>query len=128
MKRNVTVPIKAKTLDDLLFDCPKNKVICDNLIRAWTIINRTKYSKIICSISGGSDSDIMLDIVWRCDKDDKVDYVWFDTGLEYEATKDHLKYLEDKYNIDIIPYKAVKPIVLTCKQYGQPFYQRKLAR
>ena len=37
----------------------------------------------------------MLDIVWRCDKDNKVDYVWFDTGLEYQATKDHLKYLEN---------------------------------
>ena len=69
----------------------------------------------------------MLDIVWRCDKDNKVDYVWFDTGLEYQATKDHLKYLENKYGIKIIPYKAIKPIPSTCKQYGQPFLSKQVS-
>ena len=112
---------KAKTLDELLNTCPRNQIIGDNLVRAWSKINSPKYQKIVCSISGGSDSDVMLDIVWRCDKDNKVDYVWFDTGLEYQATKEHLKYLEDKYNIKIKPYKAIKPIPLSCKQYGQPF-------
>lgn len=81
---------KAKTLDELLNTCPRNQIIGDNLVRAWSKINSPKYKKIVCSISGGSDSDVMLDIVWRCDKDNKVDYVWFDTGLEYQATKDHL--------------------------------------
>ena len=112
---------KAKTLDELLDTCPRNQIIGDNLVRAWSKINSPKYKKIVCSISGGSDSDVMLDIVWRCDKDNKVDYVWFDTGLEYQATKEHLKYLENKYDIKIKPYKAIKPIPLSCKQYGQPF-------
>lgn len=67
------------------------------MVRAWSKINSLKYQKIVCSISGGSDSDVMLDIVWRCDKDNKVTCVWFDTGLEYQATKDHLKYLEKGY-------------------------------
>ena len=66
----------------------------------------------------------MLDIVWRCDKNNKVTYVWFDTGLEYQATKDHLKYLEEKYNIEIHPYKAIKPIPSSCKIYGQPFLSK----
>ena len=74
------------------------------MVRAWSKINSPKYQKIVCSISGGSDSDVMLDIVWRCDKDNKVTYVWFDTGLEYQATKDHLKYLENKYNIENFEY------------------------
>ena len=39
---------------------------------AWSKINNSKYKNILCSISGGSDSDVMLDIVWRCDKDNKV--------------------------------------------------------
>lgn len=78
----------------------------------------------MCSISGGADSDVMLDIIWRCDKDNKVTYVWFDTGLEYQATKDHLKELENKYNITILPYRAIKPIPTTCKQYGQPFMSK----
>ena len=66
----------------------------------------------------------MLDICWKCDKDNKIDYVWFDTGLEYQATKEHLKYLENKYNIKIIKYKAIKPIPVACKEYGQPFISK----
>lgn len=116
---------KANSLEELLEDCPKNQVIGDNLIRAWAKINSPKYKKIVCSISGGSDSDIMLDIVWRCDKNNKVDYVWFDTGLEYQATKEHLKYLEEKYKIKIKPYKAIKAIPTTCKQNGQPFLNKR---
>lgn len=116
-----------KTLDNLLKQCPKNKTIMDNLIRAWSKINSSKYEKIVCSISGGSDSDIMLDICTKCDKDNKIEYVWFDTGLEYQATKDHLKYLEDKYGIQIKSYKAIKPIPLSCKKYGQPFISKNVS-
>lgn len=115
---------KYNSIDEALQNCPKNEIIGNNLIKAWKIINDPKYKKIVCGISGGSDSDVMLDIVWKCDKDKKVDYVWFDTGLEYQATKDHLKYLEKKYDINIIPYKAIKPIPLSCKKYGQPFLSK----
>lgn len=118
---------KASTIEELLLNCPVNSVIGDNMIIAWSKINSPKYKKILCSISGGSDSDVMLDIIWRCDKDNKVTYVWFDTGLEYQATKEHLKYLENKYNIKIKPYKAIKPIPLSCKQYGQPFINKQAA-
>lgn len=117
-------PVKARNIEELIQNCPKNQTILDNLIRAWAIINKPIYEKIVCSISGGSDSDIMLDIVWRCDKANKVDYVWFDTGLEYQATKEHLKYLENKYGIEIVRYKAIKPIPLTCIYYGQPFMSK----
>lgn len=118
---------KASNIEELIQDCPKNQTILDNLIRAWAIINSPKYENILCSISGGSDSDVMLDIIWRCDKDNKVDYVWFDTGLEYQATKDHLKYLEDRYRIKIVRYKAIKPIPLSCKEYGQPFISKQVS-
>ena len=118
---------KAADITELLENCPQNQVIGDNLIRAWSKINNPAYKKIKCSISGGADSDIMLDICWRCDKDNKIEYVWFDTGLEYQATKDHLKYLKDKYNIEIKPYKAIKPIPLSCKYYGQPFLSKRIS-
>lgn len=118
---------KANSIEELLKSCPKNQIIGDNLVRAWSKINSDKYETILCSISGGSDSDEMLDIVWKCDKDDKVVYIWFDTGLEYQATKEHLKYLEEKYDIQIYPYKAIKPIPLTCKQYGQPFLSKQVS-
>ncbi len=117
----------GKTLDSILKNCPKNQIIGDNLIRAWTKINSSKYEKIVCSISGGSDSDILLDICVKCDKDNKIDYVWFDTGLEYQATKNHLKYLEKQYGIEIKPYRAIKPIPVSCRQYGQPFLSKQVS-
>lgn len=115
---------KPKDIGELLDRCPKNQTIGDNLIRAWSKINSSKYEKIVCTISGGSDSDVMLDIVWQCDKEGKVEYVWFDTGLEYQATKDHLKFLEEKYGIEVKPYKAIVPIPTSCRKYGQPFINK----
>lgn len=111
----------------MLSTCPRNQTIGDNLVRAWAKINSPKYRNIVCTISGGSDSDVMLDIVWRCDKDNKVEYVWFDTGLEYQATKEHLKYLEERYGIRILTYKAKKPIPICCREYGQPFISKNVS-
>lgn len=105
----------------------KNQTIIDNIIIAWSKINSPLYKNIGCSISGGSDSDIMLDIVHKCDKDKKVRYFWFDTGLEYQATKDHLKYLEKRYDIKIEKERAIKSIPLSCKQFGQPFISKNVS-
>ena len=55
-------PNTAHSLDELLSNVPKNQTIGDNLIRAWNIINNKNYETIVCSVSGGSDSDIMVDI------------------------------------------------------------------
>ena len=83
--------------------------------------------KILCAISGGSDSDIMLDLLHRLDDEKKIVYVWCDTGLEYEATKRHLKELEEKYNIQIIPLKAKVPIPLAVRKYGLPFLSKQVS-
>ena len=111
-------------IEKILSDMPKNKTIMDNFIIAYSKINSDLYHSPVCSVSGGADSDIMLDICTKCDKDKKISYVWFDTGLEYQATKDHLKFLEEKYNITIEHCKAAKPIPTTCKTYGQPFLSK----
>lgn len=73
---------------------------------------------------GGADSDVMIDICYRCDIDKKIQYVWFDTGIEYQATKDHLKYLEDRYGIEIKKYRPSKPVPLACSEHGQPFLSK----
>lgn len=98
--------------------------IVDSFAKADSVINNPRYKSILCSVSGGSDSDIMLDLIYRVDRSKKVKYIWFNTGLEYQATKDHLDYLEQKYNIEIIRERAIKPIPLTCKEYGQPFLNK----
>ena len=115
------------TLEEVIADCPKDSIIGDNLIRAYSKINNAKYQKIVCSVSGGADSDIVVDICTKMDNNKKITYVWFDTGLEYNATKEHLKYLEEKYGIDIKVEKALKPIPTSCKKYGQPFISKNVS-
>ncbi len=104
-----------------------NNIIVDNFIKAYSYINRSTYKKIICTISGGSDSDLVLDICTKCDVDHKIEYVCFDTGLEYQATKDHLKYLEDKYNITIRRERPKLPVPAACKKVGQPFISKNVS-
>lgn len=106
---------------------PKNATVLDNFVKAYSIINRPQYKTIFCSISGGSDSDVMMDIIYKVDVDKKVTYVWFDTGLEYEATKRHIEYLENKYNVKILRERAIKPIPITCREYGQPFLSKNVS-
>lgn len=114
------------SMQDVLDKLPKfcNDEILKSFIKGYAIINRPQYKNVVCSISGGSDSDIVLDIIYRIDENKKVKYVWFDTGLEYQATKDHLKYLEDRYDVIIERERAIKPIPTCCKEYGQPFLSK----
>lgn len=83
-----------------------------------------QHDRILCSVSGGSDSDIMIDILSHCEGWSKVHFVFFDTGVEYEATKRHLDYLEKRYDIKIERVKAETPIPLVVKRYGQPFLSK----
>ena len=108
---------KAQSLEELLESSPDNKVIADNLIKAWTFINNERYENIVCTISGGSDSDDMLDIIWRCDKDNKVDFVWFDTGLEYQALHHYLNHLIlNKQSFYILDCLFLTMPLLSCLQ------------
>ncbi len=106
---------------------PGSGTIVDNMIIAMSKINSPIYKKILCTISGGEDSDIVLDICTKLDEGEKIDYVNFDTGLEYEATKNHLRYLEKKYKIQIKTHKAELPIPTACRKYGQPFLSKEVS-
>lgn len=86
------------------------------------------YGTVLVSISGGSDSDIVLDLVERHKGNADVKYVWFDTGLEYEATKRHLPYLEQRYGIKIERIPAVVPIPISCKKKGVPFLSKDVSQ
>ena len=64
----------------------------------------TMYPNAICSYSGGSDSDILIDIIERTRQLfslPPVKYVFFNTGLEMKATKDHVKATAAKYGVEI---------------------------
>lgn len=56
----------------------------------------TQHPNAICSYSGGADSDIMIDLIEQTRKLFElppIKYVFFNTGLEMQATKDHVKEL-----------------------------------
>ena len=86
-----------------------------------------RHQKPFCAISGGSDSDLLMHLCATLDEKGKVTYVFFDTGLEFQATKKHLKYLEEKYGVNITVEKAVKPIPLCVRQHGVPFLSKQVS-
>ena len=87
----------------------------------------TQYPNAICSYSGGSDSDIMLDLIETVRKMlnlPPVQYCFFNTGLEMDATKRHLKEAEKKYGVTISEYRPKKNIVLATREHGLPFVSK----
>lgn len=86
------------------------------------------YEKISVSISGGADSDVVMDFVERIPHDSaKVRYVFFDTGMEFQATKEQLDFLEQKYGVVIHRERAVVPVPLGVRRYGQPFLAKQVS-
>lgn len=91
------------------------------------------HDEIMVSLSGGADSDIVLDFIQKVLKERnfectcRVHYVFFDTGIEYQATKRHLDELENKYGITIERVKGKKPIPTVCKEYGLPFLSKDIS-
>lgn len=91
-----------------------------------------RAERTLVSISGGSDSDVILDLIRALEPEkhypnSELHYVWFDTGMEYSATKRHLDDLETKYGITIERERAKTPVPLGCKTYGLPFLSKQAA-
>lgn len=97
-----------------------------SFLKTWNIVNCQLYKRVVCSISGGSDSDVLLDIISKCDIAKKVSYLFVDTGLEYQATRDHLSYLEERYGVSINRIRGV-PVVKAVKDHGQPFLSKQVS-
>ena len=93
------------------------------------IITKLKwYPKAICSYSGGSDSDILIDMIERArgifPNLPPVKYVFFNTGLEMKATKDHVKEVAEKYGVEIEEVRPKINIVKAAREHGQPFVSK----
>ena len=112
-------------MESIIQKAPENIEIVNAFLVTDNKLKRCR--KAVCSVSGGSDSDIVVDIISKVDKGNKVVYVFFDTGLEYQATKRHLRELENKYGIEIRTEKAVKPIPICCREYGVPFLSKQVS-
>ncbi len=109
----------------IIGQAPNDEIIKKSLTTTFQKLNN--YEKILCSVSGGSDSDILVDLCQKVNDKGKIVYAFFDTGLEFKATKEHLKHLEEKYGIEIKRIRAIKPIPVCCHEYGQPFISKQVS-
>lgn len=114
---------------DLIKTSPNISTL-DGLVKCKSVIKY--HDSIMVSISGGKDSDTMLDLILKVIRTNDIDinkfhFVFFDTGIEYQATKNHLNYLEEKYNITIERHRAVIPVPSGCKKYGLPFISKQVS-
>ena len=86
-----------------------------------------EHPNAICSYSGGSDSDIMIDLIERTRAISNlppIKYVFFNTGLEMKATKDHVKAIAGKYGVEIIEARPKVNIVTAVREHGVPFVSK----
>lgn len=100
----------------------------DALQKADQVINQMGYDKIAVSVSGGSDSDMVVHIITQVDRDKKCTYRYFDTGMEYQATYDHLDYLEKRYGITIERVQPVEKVAVACKKHGYPVFSKHISQ
>ena len=83
----------------------------------------SEHPNAICSYSGGSDSDTMLDLIERTRKLfslPPIKYLFINTGLEMEATKRHVRETAERYGVEIETVRPKMNIVQAVRKYGQP--------
>lgn len=105
------------------FDAPAKFTAIQSIIAK----RLAQYPKAICSYSGGSDSDIMIDLLERTRKLfglPPIKYAFFNTGLEMRAIKEHVKETAKKYNIEIEECRPKISIVQAARIYGIPFVSK----
>lgn len=86
-----------------------------------------EHPNAICSYSGGSDSDILLHLIEQVRTTfgfPPVQYAFFNTGLEMEAIKRHVREMELLHGVTITEYRPKKNIVQATREYGQPFVSK----
>ena len=97
-------------------------------IRGIIMTRLRQHPNAVCSYSGGADSDILIDLIESTRRMlpslPKVDYVFFNTGLEMKATKDHVKETSFKYGVEILEARPKINIVQATRKYGIPFVSK----
>lgn len=105
------------------FDAPAKFTAIQSIIAKRLV----QHPNAICSYSGGSDSDIMIDLIEQTRKLFElppVKYVFFNTGLEMRATKEHVKAVAQKYGVEIEEVRPKIGIVQAARTYGIPFVSK----
>jgi len=105
------------------YDAPRKFESIRSIIEKYL----TLHPNAICSYSGGSDSDILIDLVERARTGlnlPPIKYAFFNTGLEMKATRDHVKFTALKYGVEIEEFRPKINIVTASRKYGIPFVSK----
>lgn len=105
------------------FDAPHKFEVIKSIIAR----RLTEHPNAICSYSGGSDSDIMLHLIETVREMfslPPVQYCFFNTGLEMEAIKRHVREVAQLYGVTITEHRPQKGIVQATREHGQPFVSK----
>lgn len=120
-------PYKSKVYTDRPayadFDAPRKFEAIKSIIAKRLI----EHPNASCSYSGGSDSDIMLHLIETVRKIynlPPVQYCFFNTGLEMDAIKRHVRDMEKFYDVTITEHRPKKNIVLSTREHGIPFVSK----
>ena len=102
------------------FDAPAKFEAIKSIIAKRLI----EHPNAICSYSGGSDSDILMHLIEQVRQLynlPPVKYAFFNTGLEMQAIKNHVKEMRNKYSVEITEYRQKKKIVIGQKEYTDKY-------
>ena len=105
------------------FDAPRKFMVIEAIVAQ----RLREHPNAIRSYSGGADSDILIDLIERTRgrfRLPPVKYAFFNTGLEMQATKDHVKATAEKYGVEIEEHRPKLNIVLATRKYGVPFVSK----
>ena len=105
------------------FDSPAKFTAIQSIVAKRLV----EHPKAICSYSGGADSDIMIHLLENTRKLfglPEIKYVFFNTGLEMKATKEHVKFTAEKYGVEIEEVRPKINIVQSTRKYGIPFVSK----
>lgn len=92
----------------------------DTLAKAKSVIPLYKNPRI--AYSGGSDSDVVMHLMQPFN----IKAVFYDTGIEWQATKNHVQYMQD-LDFDVDTIKAERPVPISNKKYGHPFISKQVS-
>lgn len=79
------------------------------------------HYNVMISVSGGSDSDCIIHLICTYFPEylEKCNFVFVNTGLEYDATKRHLDDIQKRYGITIEKIRGIS-VVTAIQKYGIP--------
>lgn len=99
-------------------------VFVDTFAKTNAVLEDYHGKQIRVAYSGGADSD---DVLWILrELGHKVQAVFYDTGLEFDATWKHLEYMRSQ-GFDIQVIKAKRPIPTSQRKYGHAFINKHVA-